>query len=59
MMSFQDFPLLGDPSWIGLDNYKEAFTDDEFKGSFKITVIYTLIVTPLLFITGLGCALLI
>ena len=58
-MSFQDYPLLGDPSWIGLDNYKEAFTDDEFKGSFKVTIIYTLIVTPLLFITGLGCALLI
>ena len=59
LMSFQDYPLLGDPSWIGLDNYKEAFTDDEFKGSFKVTIIYTLIVTPLLFITGLGCALLI
>ncbi len=58
-MSFQDWPLLGDRSWIGFENYRTAFQDIEFINSVKFTLLYTVIVTPLLFFTALGMALLI
>jgi|1048.fasta_scaffold29947_2 multiple sugar transport system permease protein len=59
IMSFQDFPLLGERSWVGLSNYTDAFQDAEFLKSIKITLLYTVLVTPLLFFTSLGMALLI
>ena len=58
-MSFQDWPLLGERSWIGFENYRTAFQDIEFINSVKFTLLYTVIVTPLLFFTALGMALLI
>jgi multiple sugar transport system permease protein len=59
LMSFQNYPLLGARSWIGIENFKEAFTSPEFIGSAKITLLYTVIVTPLLFFTALLMALLV
>jgi multiple sugar transport system permease protein len=59
IMSFQNFPLLGERSWIGFSNYTAAFQDTEFLKTIKITLLYTVIVTPLLFFTALGMALLI
>lgn len=59
IMSFQNFPLLGERSWIGFSNYTAAFQDTEFLRTIKITLLYTVIVTPLLFFTALGMALLI
>jgi multiple sugar transport system permease protein len=58
-MSFQNWPLLGAHSWIGFENYRTAFQDTEFLSSIKLTILYTVIVTPLLFCTALGMALLI
>lgn len=58
-MSFQDWPLLGERSWIGFENYRTAFQDIEFINSVKFTLLYTIIVTPLLFFTALSMALLI
>lgn len=58
-MSFQDYPLLGEIKWIGFDNYREAFADTELWRTVRVTLLYTVIVTPLLFFTALFMALLI
>jgi len=59
IMSFQDYPLLGEIKWIGLSNYREAFADTELWRTVKVTLLYTVIVTPLLFSFALFMALLI
>lgn len=46
--SFQEWEALGDSKWIGLENYKETFQDSETWQSLWNTVIYTLIVTPMI-----------
>lgn len=57
-MSLHRWPLLGDQTFIGLDNYVRAFTKDAtFLVSLRFTLIYTLIVTPVLFVLGLALAL--
>lgn len=57
-MSLHRWPLLGEPTFIGFDNYIRAFTaDGTFLISVRFTLIYTLIITPLLFILGLALAL--
>ncbi|MPM22049.1 Lactose transport system permease protein LacF [bioreactor metagenome] len=54
--SFTNFQLLGDPKFLGLDNYKKIFTNDPtFLQSLKVTSYYVLIAVPL----KLGFALLI
>src|SRR5699024_1648889 len=56
-MSFHRWPLLGKPTFIGLDNYVRAFTDDPmFLRSLGFTLIYTVIITPVLFVLGLALA---
>jgi multiple sugar transport system permease protein len=58
-MSFHQWPLLGEHSWIGLGNYREIFDDSTFLQALWFTVKYTALVTPVLFILGLGLALLV
>jgi oligogalacturonide transport system permease protein len=46
--SFTNFQLLGDPKFLGLDNYKKIFTNDPtFLQSLKVTSYYVLIAVPL------------
>jgi len=57
-MSLHDWPLLGEHTFIGLDNYVRAFTSDgTFLMSVRFTLIYTFVITPVLFFLGLGLAL--
>jgi len=57
-LGFTDYRL-GDPiSFNGLDNYVQLFNDEYFWNSFKIGMIWTLIVTALQVSFGLGLALL-
>jgi len=57
-MSLHRWPLLGKATFIGLDNYARAITEDPiFVHSVGFTLVYTLIVTPVLFILGLAFAL--
>lgn len=45
--SLQEYPILGDPEFIGLQNYINIFTNDEvFRTSLVATLKYVLIGTP-------------
>ncbi|WP_300587423.1 sugar ABC transporter permease, partial [Marivita sp.] len=46
LISFQDWNLLGDRTWTGLDNYQKLFADPVFWKVFKNTFVYLLIGTP-------------
>lgn len=59
VMSTTNFPLLGDVTYIGFQNYTDIFSDTEFHQTIIHTLVYTFLVTPPLFIVGLGTALLI
>jgi multiple sugar transport system permease protein len=46
--SFTDYPILSAPAWIGLENYRRIFTDDDkFVRSVVNTTLYVLIRVPL------------
>lgn len=46
--SMTDFNLLNTPSFIGIDNYVRAFTQDKtFYQALKVTFIYVLVLVPL------------
>ncbi|MEY8354391.1 sugar ABC transporter permease [Lachnospiraceae bacterium 54-53] len=46
--SFTDFDILSRPVFIGLDNYKNLFTEDKtFLKSLVVTIYYTLVSVPL------------
>jgi pectin-derived oligosaccharide transport system permease protein len=47
-LSFTDYNLLGEASWVGLDNYVRIFTDDpKFYTALSVTVHYVLFSVPL------------
>lgn len=47
-LSFTDYSLLEEGSWVGADNYVKMFTqDDRFLTSLKVTTIYVVVSVPL------------
>jgi multiple sugar transport system permease protein len=58
-ISLHNWPLLGRHRFIGLDNYRRALVDPGFRTALKFTVVYTLVITPVLFVLGLGMAFLV
>ncbi|MDT0442702.1 carbohydrate ABC transporter permease [Streptomyces johnsoniae] len=58
-MSFHKWPLLGTPEWSGFDNYAAMPGDRTFLDALGYTVLYTVIITPLLLFIGLGLAFLV
>jgi multiple sugar transport system permease protein len=47
-LSFTDFPLLSEPTWVGAANYVKMFTDDpRFLQSVKVTLLYVAISVPI------------
>lgn len=46
LISFQDWNLLGDRTWTGLDNYQKLFADPVFWHVFRNTFVYLLLGTP-------------
>jgi len=52
-MSLQDWHPLGRPEFIGFSNYRGVLSSTEFWVSFYNTIIYTLIVTPMIMIPAL------
>lgn len=55
--SLLKYPILGDPEFIGLQNYVEIFTkDDTFSASFFATIKYVLIGTPAVIIVSFTVA---
>ncbi|HEY0247961.1 MAG TPA: sugar ABC transporter permease [Gryllotalpicola sp.] len=58
-LSFFDASILGQPSFVGIQNYADAFTDSDFGQAVLFTVLYTVIMTPVLLAIGFGLALLV
>ena len=58
-MSLNDWPLLGTPTFIGLENYTTLVQDKQFWASLWFTTKYTLLVTPAIFILAFVLALLV
>jgi multiple sugar transport system permease protein len=58
-ISLHNWPLLGRHRFIGLDNYTRALSDPGFRTALKFTLLYTLVITPILFILGLALAMLV
>ncbi len=56
-MSFHNWPLLGQPSWIGLGNYIRMATDTRFLAALSFTAYYTIIVTIAIFALAFPLAL--
>lgn len=47
-LSFTDYSILGDPVWIGLDNYQRMLTSDpRFWAALRVTFTYMLVSVPL------------
>jgi multiple sugar transport system permease protein len=55
-ISLHNWPLLGLHRFIGLDNYRRALKDPAFHTALNFTLLYTLVITPILFVLGLGLA---
>ncbi|TWB57659.1 carbohydrate ABC transporter membrane protein 1 (CUT1 family) [Rhizobium sp. ERR 922] len=48
-MSFHNWPLLGNPRWIGFGNYVRMISDMRFMAALRFTAYYTVIVTIAIF----------
>ncbi|MDR7316095.1 sugar ABC transporter permease [Brevibacillus nitrificans] len=57
-MSLTDWPLLGEPTFVGLDNYKTIFSDEEFWRVVGNTFTFAAGLVPLNIVLALGLALL-
>jgi multiple sugar transport system permease protein len=56
--AFNDWNLLSPPEFIGLDNFKELLADASFWSALRTTITFIAIYVPLVFVLGLGLALL-
>jgi multiple sugar transport system permease protein len=45
--SFTDYALLGDPHWVGWDNYARLAEDERFLASLRVTFAYVALSVPL------------
>ncbi len=52
VLSFQDWNLLGDRTWVGLDNYATLLADPVFWKVFKNTFLYLILGTPISLVIG-------
>jgi multiple sugar transport system permease protein len=55
--AFNDWNLLTPPKFVGLANFRELFTDDDFWRAFGYTVTMIALYLPAVFALGLGLAL--
>ncbi|UFT98755.1 sugar ABC transporter permease [Radiobacillus kanasensis] len=57
-LSFTDYDLMGQPEWIGLDNYVRMFTQDQtFWEAMKVTFFYAGVAVPIRLVFALLVAL--
>src|SRR5262245_11069614 len=57
-ISLHDGDLLTPPEYVGTANFRRALDDDEFWRSFRYTLKYTILITPILIVGGYLIALL-
>jgi multiple sugar transport system permease protein len=58
-ISLNDWSLLGQPRFTGITNYVNALSDSNFGAAMRFTLLYTVVITPVLFLLGLGLAFLV
>lgn len=58
-LSFFNYDLIGDPQWIGIDNFRRLWEDSVFWQTLKNTALYIIIVVPILAIAPLWLAILV
>lgn len=58
-VSLQDWNLIRDAEFIGVDNYRELWNDDKFRRALTNTLYYLVGYLPLVLVGGLGLALLV
>jgi multiple sugar transport system permease protein len=59
LISFTRWDIISAPVWVGVENYKELFTEDPlFWKSLKVTCIFTLVLVPVQLILSLLVAIL-
>lgn len=56
-MSLHNWPLMGEPRWVGWANYERAFGDARFLRALAFTLWYTLAATVLIFVAAFPLAL--
>ena len=59
LLSFQDYRINGDSTWIGLEHFRYLLQDDIFWHSLRVTATYAVLAVPLSTASALGLALLI
>ncbi len=57
-VSLQDWNLIGVPTFVGLENYRELVADAEFHAALRHTITYLAGYLPLVLVSGLAVALL-
>jgi multiple sugar transport system permease protein len=57
-MSLHDWTLRGPTGWVGLENYTRILGDAAAMSAWRFTFLWTLIITPAIFVTALALALL-
>lgn len=48
-MSFHDWPLMGAPEWIGVENYQKMWGDRRFWNAMEFTIWYSIVATIAIF----------
>ncbi len=56
-MSLHNWPLMGDPRWVGLGNYERILGDTRFFDALGFTLWYTLAATTVIFLAAFPLAL--
>jgi multiple sugar transport system permease protein len=56
-IALNDWPLLGEPEFIGVENFVKILGDDEFWRAAGFTLNFALLLVPMLFLVGLVLAL--
>jgi multiple sugar transport system permease protein len=58
LLSFSKWNIIGDPEWVGLDNYRDMIGDRTFWVSIRVTLKYLVLSVPLYIVIGLLLSLL-
>lgn len=56
-VGFTEWGIIGDPTWVGFQNYETAFADEWFWVAFRNVILYALIIVPGVTVLGLCFAL--
>jgi multiple sugar transport system permease protein len=57
-LAFTKYNLLSPPTWIGLANFDEMLTDQRFRDSVRVTLVYVVVSVPLVLVVSMLVALL-